>query len=139
MITMSDLLPVGEVNVGATERAVTAGVGGAALLAALSRPGPTGWLLGLAGGLMLARAATGHCPAYRAMGMSTADAAADARWPSGRRDDVAEVLDGPHREMAIWGGDGHGEDESGPDEVTRDSEQSFPASDPPGWRTDRVG
>ncbi|ACI98280.1 YgaP-like transmembrane domain [Rhodospirillum centenum] len=67
---ISNTLPFGPVNVGPAERMVTAGLGGTLLLAGLGRGGPGGTLAVLAGGLLLTRAVTGHCPAYRAMGIT---------------------------------------------------------------------
>ena len=51
-------------NVGNTERIISLGVGGA-LLAHAVRGETLGLLSGLAGGYLLYRAATGHCPGYQ--------------------------------------------------------------------------
>lgn len=153
---ISSTLPFGPVNVGPAERMVTAGLGGVLLLGGLGRGGPGGTLAVLAGGLLLTRAVTGHCPAYRAMGI-TGDGQADrmqagpSRESQGRaggglapdlpragRDNpayprtpdngVAEVLRRP-------GGEARPtrtwlEEE---DLVEQASEMSFPASDPPAY------
>jgi uncharacterized membrane protein len=60
------------VNVGETERWASL-IGGTALaLYGLARHSPGGTALALAGGSILYRGVTGHCPAYGAMGVSTA-------------------------------------------------------------------
>lgn len=150
---VSDLTPFGPVNVGATERMVTAGLGGALLLAGLaggpaSRTAlglPLGVPLGLVGGVLLLRAVTGHCPAYQALGVGGRgepmrlppperfgrSSAPDRQRGADRGADVAEVLGGPHPDRMERTA------RTTADEVTRDSEYSFPASDPPGWRDDR--
>ena len=48
-------------NVGSTERAITATLGGVLLAAAVRRGS---LLAGVAGGLLVARGLTGYCPAY---------------------------------------------------------------------------
>jgi uncharacterized membrane protein len=59
---------VGTQNVSETERLVT-GIGGAVLaLSGLRRGGISGLLRIAAGGALLARASTGHCPMYESMG-----------------------------------------------------------------------
>lgn len=63
----------GEENVGGIERMLSV-VGGAALVGlAARRRGPAGALGGLLGAVLLHRGATGHCMAYGALGVSTAD------------------------------------------------------------------
>lgn len=60
-------------NVGETERIISAVVGGCALLFGLSRLSLTGVVALAAGGALLARGLTGHCGLYEALGTSTAD------------------------------------------------------------------
>jgi uncharacterized membrane protein len=64
----------GPVNVGRGERIVSGLLGGALASYGLRRGGISGWLVALLGGGLVSRAATGHCPAYSALGMTTADA-----------------------------------------------------------------
>ena len=60
------------VNVGDAERAASA-AGGAILTAyGLKKGGLGGWLLAGIGGALLYRGSTGHCPAFAALGASTA-------------------------------------------------------------------
>ncbi len=60
------------VNVGDTERWVSALAGGAAALYGLKRGSLGGLLVAALGGALVYRGATGHCSAYAAMGMNTA-------------------------------------------------------------------
>jgi uncharacterized membrane protein len=60
-------------NVGRTERAVSLGGGAALLLAAARRRDASGALLALAGAALAYRGATGRCPMYQALGVSTSD------------------------------------------------------------------
>lgn len=61
------------VNVGNKERIASA-VGGVALAAyGLTRSGPTGWLLAAVGIGLLYRGSSGHCSAYEALDINTAE------------------------------------------------------------------
>lgn len=60
------------VNVAGAERIGSALLGSALLAASLRRRGGLGVLLGLAGGLLLRRGATGKCELYHQLGVSTA-------------------------------------------------------------------
>ena len=60
-------------NVGRAERALSVGGGAALLLAAARRRDAASTLLALAGAALAYRGATGHCPMYQAMGVSTSD------------------------------------------------------------------
>lgn len=64
-----------EVNVGSNERAVSLAAGAALSLLGLSRRSLPGLLVAGVGGAMIYRGATGHCHAYEAMGLNTADEA----------------------------------------------------------------
>ena len=59
------------VNVGDTERWLGGLAGGALALLGLSRRSPGGLLSALAGGALVYRAVTGHCPVYEAMGIDS--------------------------------------------------------------------
>ena len=60
-----------DVNVGQTERTISAVAGGALALAGLSRGTLPGLVLAALGGGLVYRGVTGHCPAYNAMGVNT--------------------------------------------------------------------
>ena len=61
------------INVGDAERKVSVAAGGALALYGLSRRSWGGALLAAVGGGLVYRGVTGNCPAYQAMGTSTAD------------------------------------------------------------------
>lgn len=61
-----------DVNVGDTERIVSAVGGGALALYGLTRGSLGGIVLALVGGALVYRGTTGHCNTYEALGMSTA-------------------------------------------------------------------
>jgi uncharacterized membrane protein len=60
-------------NISESERWGSMAVGALMLLAGLSRGRGSGLLLGLAGGALLYRGYTGHCHAYEALGVNTAE------------------------------------------------------------------
>ena len=60
-------------NVGRAERALSVGGGAALLLAATRRRDASGALLAVAGAALAWRGATGRCPVYHALGVSTRD------------------------------------------------------------------
>lgn len=63
------------INISENERWGSALGGAALLLAGLSRGKMSGLLLGLIGGSLIYRGATGHCTAYQSLGISTAEGA----------------------------------------------------------------
>lgn len=71
-----DSLPQVRTNVSSAERWISLGVGGALSVFGFDGRGP-GLLSALAGGYLLYRAATGNCPMYQALGLSTSDSTAD--------------------------------------------------------------
>lgn len=151
---ISQVLPIGPVNVGPTERIATAGIGGALLLLGLDRGRAAGTLMAIAGGVLLTRSVTGHCPAYQAFTSGNRMSRRDRFEPGGpedfarddftnaelggrsraggRRTDVAEVLGGPHPDST------RGPTVPHDDLVEEGSEFSFPASDPPSYMGDRA-
>jgi uncharacterized membrane protein len=62
------------INVGDTERIISAVVGGCAVLFGLSKLSLSSVVALAAGGALLARGLTGHCRVYEALETSTADA-----------------------------------------------------------------
>ena len=63
----------GEVNVGQAERIVSSVAGGLLAVAGLQRRSLPGLLVAAAGGALLFRGVSGHCPAYTSLGINTAD------------------------------------------------------------------
>ena len=96
-----DALPQARTNVSAPERVVSLAAGGALSLLGFDGRGPS-VLSSLVGGYLLYRAATGNCPAYQALGVSTSDATAEhSRIAAGHgtRVDHAIVVDKPAAEV----------------------------------------
>ncbi len=92
-------------NVGSTERTLSK-VGGAALvLAGLTRGRWNGLLLSLAGGGLLYRGFTGHCYAYQALGIDTADQSPNTVIPSqsGTKVEQSITINRPIHELySFW-------------------------------------
>ncbi len=63
-----------KVNVGETERVVSVMGGGVLALFGLMRGGLTGMGMAIAGGALVYRGVSGHCEAYHALGVDTAEA-----------------------------------------------------------------
>jgi uncharacterized membrane protein len=84
------LHPGPDVNVGPLERGLSVTVGAALLALALSRRRGRGSLaLGLLGGYLAWRGATGHCPLYDALDTGSAEDEEDERLDAGGHDDVS--------------------------------------------------
>src|SRR5579884_3665201 len=61
-----------QVNVGSNERMISVAAGAIATVMGLSRRSVPGFLIAGVGGAMLYRGLTGHCSAYQALGINTA-------------------------------------------------------------------
>jgi uncharacterized membrane protein len=74
---IADIIGERDVNVGTSERWVSGAIGGALALYGLTRGSFSGVLPALLGGLLVDRAVSGHCSAYRLLGINTGDASKD--------------------------------------------------------------
>jgi hypothetical protein len=136
-----------EKNVATIERWASLLGGGALAVWALGRErrlSPLSGALATGAAALLFRGATGHCPAYGALGLSTADLRDDwARPLSGRREGAkrgagsGKLFRGkwplPEGARTVEPADGES------DAVEEASVASFPASDPPSFTPTRVG
>lgn len=100
-------------NVGTTERWLSFLGGALLIMRGFNRPSMTNSLLGLGGVGLVYRGATGHCPAYAALGI-----------------DRREGAETNHQRPPTLEGTGR---RSIRDEIEEASEESFPASDAPAW------
>jgi len=124
-------------NVGKIERWASV-LGGGALAAMALRRGrrlsPLSSALAVGATALLFRGATGHCPAYQALGVSTAELGEDWSRPLSRVREGAQKFRGkwPLPEGARLAGK--------EDALVEDASlHSFPASDPPSFTPTRVG
>ena len=127
-----------DTNVGKIER--WASILGAGALAAMAlrrgpRVTPLSSALALGATALLFRGTTGHCPAYQAMGVNTADLGEDWSRP------LSRVREGAQKFRGKWAlPEGARRAGTGDLDIVEDaSAHSFPASDPPSFTPTRVG
>jgi uncharacterized membrane protein len=90
-----------ELNVGMTERVATAIAGGILVGYGAMQRGPAGIVAAAGGAGLLARAATGYCPVYRALGVGRRDlpAAASVAHGRGKKIETTVVINRPREEL----------------------------------------
>jgi uncharacterized membrane protein len=92
----------GRLNVGLSERWITAIAGGAMVAWGLQRRDGPGITIAALGGMLVARGATGHCPAYQALGVNTSSGAREntaVPYELGIRVDRAITINRPASEL----------------------------------------
>jgi hypothetical protein len=123
-------------NVGKAER-LNSLVGGGALLAYAWRRGlrsPLAALLALGGAALVFRGASGHCPLYKTLGISTADGAGKTGGTTEAPQGGEPVLERGGRTWPLpEGARPAGSGSSDRDAVEEASNESFPASDAPAF------
>jgi uncharacterized membrane protein len=85
--------PAPPANVGEDERTLSALAGAGLVVAGLARRGVPGLVAGTAGAVLFARGASGRCAVYRALGISTANAAPRAPIEIARSITIDEGVD----------------------------------------------
>ena len=116
-------------NVNESERFLSITGGSGLVLYGFYRLSPGHLSLILAGGYLLYRGLTGHCPAYELIGTSTASRTEQLQFRAGNRQKYQRNEGRPQAYTTAPSND----------PVDETTLESVPASDPPAWTTSRAG
>lgn len=120
--TWQQLTRTDKLNLSETERLASLIGGGSLLLYGLFRRSPTGLASAAAGGYLMYRGLTGHCPAYEKMSINTAESSGSQGFPANFEHEE-RLHQTPETKI--------GETLNPNSSVDEAAWESFPASDPP--------
>lgn len=124
--TWHNMTKTDKLNINESERLISLLGGAGAVIYGLTRRSPLSLGFALAGGVLLYRGLTGHCPVFEALGISTASQMEQLQLKMGDQTQSQPASqDRPDTTI---------DKDSLVDEVVW---ESFPASDPPAWTTSR--